>query len=478
MTTTPPSDTRTKVYIATPSHDHKFHASFAWSLIQLQKDGRFRLTFSKVGGAGVARARNNQAQEFLKTDCEIFACIDADIEFTPNEFARIVEHLIAGHKNVGGPYPLKQPELAWCIDPLPGEEPDPKTGLQKVKSCGTGFKFIHRSEFERQIKAHPEIAYVEDMHGERGTIRWDFFSMGVVGLNSPQSRLEEIRRLCKRSRIAPKLRAQIQKIITKKHPPGRYLSEDWYFDHRHRELGGDVFVDMSFFVKHEGLIQFPLKSPIEDQPRWPVEYLAAGIAPNHCGDVLDGCYDVPFNPKKRPTILDIGANIGAFASWASARWPGCKLHCYEPDPKNFALLAKTVDAIRSESKSTVYVRRAAVLDRDGTLPLHRGLHNCGEHSLFDVGEQSAESVDVPVIDARSLPKADILKLDTEGAELPILNALKKGGRLKSFSAVMLEYHSEADRFAITSLLNSAGFGLYASKSRCPGRGEMKFLKVL
>lgn len=473
-------DTRPKVYIATPSHDHKFHASFAWSLMQLQKDGRFSLTFSKVGGAGVARARNNQAQEFLKTDCQIFACIDADIEFTPDEFARGVEHVLAGIMNVGGPYPLKQPELAWCIDPLPGEAPDPKTGLQKVKSCGTGFKFIHRSEFERQIEAHPEIAYVEDMAGERGVIRWDFFSMGVVGPNSPQSRLDEIRRLCETwangGGAGIDLLATILELITKKHPPGRYLSEDWYFDHRHRALGGEVFVDMSFFVKHEGLISFPLKSPLDDQPRWPAEYLAAGIAPNHCADVLDGCYDVPANFEQPPNIVDIGANVGAFASWASARWPGCKLWCYEPDPKNFALLQRTAAAIMDESKSEVVCVPMAVLDRNTTMPLRRGLHNCGEHSLFDVGEQSAVAVDVPVMDARSLPTTDILKIDAEGAEWPILKALQDNGDLSQFSAIMLEYHSEEDRVRITELLEASGFKPHASKARCEGRGELKFLK--
>jgi FkbM family methyltransferase len=446
--------------------------------MQLQKDGRFHLTFSKVGGAGVARARNNQAQEFLKTDCQIFACVDADIEFTPDEFARMVEHVLAGVMNAGGPYPLKQPELAWCIDPLPGESPDPKTGLQKVKSCGTGFKFIHRSEFERQIEAHPEISYIEDMQGERGVVRWDFFSMGVVGKNSPQSRLAEIADLCAGPLDAAELRARIREVITKRHPPGRYLSEDWYFDHRHRALGGEVFVDMSFYVKHEGLIQFPIKSPIEDQPRWPADYLAAGIAPNHCADVLDGCYDVPYNPEKPPVILDIGANIGAFASWASARWPSCKLHCYEPDPKNFALLEKTACAIRTDSKSDIECRNVAMLDRNGVMPLYRGLHNCGEHSLFDIGEQSSGSVDVRVIDARYLPPtADILKLDTEGAEWPILVALNNSGKLAHVSAIMLEYHSVGDRERIEDLIEAAGFRLHAHKARCADRGELKFLKA-
>jgi hypothetical protein len=55
-------------------------------------------------------------------------------------------------------------------------------------------------------------------------------------------------------------------------------------------------------------------------------------------------------------------------------------------------------------------------------------------------------------------------------------ALNDCGRLPSFSAVMLEYHSESDRTRISDMMESAGFKLHASKSHCPDRGELKFLK--
>lgn len=222
---------RPKVFIATPSHDHKFHASFAFSLFRLQAARMYSLYVTKVGGAGVARARNNQAHEFLTaTDCDIFACIDGDIEFQVEHVVRCVEHISRGGLlNVNGLYALKQTDLQWCINTLPGEAMDPATGLQRIATAGTGFKFVHRSVFERMVAAYPEIAYVEDLHGERGKIRYDFFSMGVVGAT--------------------------------KDSPGRYLTEDWYFDHRCAELGIPVHVDCSFHVKHEGLISFPLVDP-------------------------------------------------------------------------------------------------------------------------------------------------------------------------------------------------------------------------
>ncbi len=79
---------------------------------------------------------------------------------------------------------------------------------------------------------------------------------------------------------------------------------------------------------------------------WPFEYLRPGLPHDHCADVLNGSYDVPFNPPIAPTILDLGANIGAFTRWAAERWPRCTIHCYEPHPANFALLTETVTNAR------------------------------------------------------------------------------------------------------------------------------------
>lgn len=208
---------RPSVYIATPSHDHKFYAGYAMSLYRLLASGFYPLTLAKVGGAGVARARNNMAAEFLKTGCDYYFAIDSDITFDPEMVAKIVEH----RRPIScGPYALKQSKLQWCTNALPGEKADEATGLQRVANTGTGFMCIHRSVFEAMIAKHPEIAYREDLADARGETRWDFFSMGVVD--------------------------------------GRYLTEDWYFCHRARALGFAIWLDCAFHVKHEGMISFPL----------------------------------------------------------------------------------------------------------------------------------------------------------------------------------------------------------------------------
>jgi hypothetical protein len=208
---------RPRLYIATPSHDHKFHAGYAHSLNRLLAAGFFPITLARVGGAGVARARNNMAAEFLQSSADYYFAIDSDITFDPEMIARVVGHC---RPLCCAPYALKQAKLQWCANALPGESLDESTGLQRMRDSGTGFMCIHRSVFEAMIAAHPEIEYDEDLSDSRGARRWDFFSMGVVSR--------------------------------------RYLTEDWYFCHRARALGFAVWMDCTFHVKHEGFASYPL----------------------------------------------------------------------------------------------------------------------------------------------------------------------------------------------------------------------------
>jgi hypothetical protein len=88
--------------------------------------------------------------------------------------------------------------------------------------------------------------------------------------------------------------------------------------------------------------------------------------------------------------------------------------------------------------------------------------------LLRVGEQSASSVEVETPAPSVLPKAHIVKIDTEGSEIDIL------GRMASidFDVVMLEYHSEANRRKVDELLSD--FLLVGGEVRSLHRGTLKY----
>ena len=222
VTTPPAVGVKRKAFLALPTYANSMRKDFVLSLMQLlwiNPIPDIEWTIGTIGGDGIARARNNLAQSFLlTTDCELFITIDVDIIFTRDHIARIVAALCPEKPVIGGLYAAKQIAHRWIKTDLPNELPDPLTGLQKVQECGTGLKGYHRRYFEEVMNAFPEIQYFCDGSPDR-LCKWDFFSMGVVN--------------------------------------GRYLSEDYYADHRARLIGIDVYVDTLCEVKHEGFMAYP-----------------------------------------------------------------------------------------------------------------------------------------------------------------------------------------------------------------------------
>lgn len=190
----------------------------------------------------------------------------------------------------------------------------------------------------------------------------------------------------------------------------------------------------------------------------------------HIRSVLQGEYDFPLLRLESPSILDIGANLGAFALWAKKRFPGCSLHCYEPHPDNFKLLKHNVEQYEIPAE----LHEVAVSLSSGKLKLYDGKNNCGEASLFHGDEQASTSHEVASMPPEELPAADFIKIDTEGAEYEIIFGYPFWGAVK---AVVLEWHSPRDRDRIKSFLTEGGFTLAKDEVTSEERGVMGFVRA-
>jgi len=192
---------------------------------------------------------------------------------------------------------------------------------------------------------------------------------------------------------------------------------------------------------------------------------------DHCEDVLKGIYDMPLEfSGKPPVILDIGANVGAFVMWAGKRWPGSKFICYEPVPSNFAQLVQNAASSDSCELFNVGVRMCG-----GQMQIAEGVNNCGEWTTqTGVNKMTGVTMTVPCIRAKDLPHGNVLKIDTEGCELEILNALWDAGRDTEFCAIMVEWHRESDRLEIDQLLK-ANYQMAGAYCEGPERGVAKYV---
>jgi len=164
-------------------------------------------------------------------------------------------------------------------------------------------------------------------------------------------------------------------------------------------------------------------------------------------------YDLAFTRPPR-TVLDLGANIGAFSMLARRRWPEAVIIAVEPMPDNTEAFAANVGTdprvklIPAAARSFTGEADIFIGDREVTSSFHQ------------LGRQSASTLRVPCVDAAKLPPSEYIKLDTEGCEVEILQSLN----LQCARAVAVEYHREEDILPIKALCDAAGMELVTEKA--------------
>ncbi len=146
-------------------------------------------------------------------------------------------------------------------------------------------------------------------------------------------------------------------------------------------------------------------------------------------------------------ILDIGASIGAFTTYAANRAPEADIHAYEAEPHALRQLRKNRD--RNDIDARIYEQ--VVAGTDGTETLHINERNEGGHSLYrfrhrgttaTTSEVPAVSLDTAVNDHCDSP-VDLLKLDVEGAEYDILYGAS-ADTLDRIDRIVGEFHPHPD----------------------------------
>ncbi len=188
----------------------------------------------------ITRARNEIVKFFLMNEqfTHLF-WIDSDISFSPEAAIRL---LLSDHDIAAGIYPLKN--LNWPAEGLPAGMTKEAFEIQytnypfnpigfgsrpiaefaevdnfiEVAEAPTGFMCIKRSVFYRMMQKYPYLNYVPDGPPNNPEARyyWLFFDCMV----DPDS--------------------------------GRYLSEDYAFCRRWRDMGGKVYADLDSRLGHLG----------------------------------------------------------------------------------------------------------------------------------------------------------------------------------------------------------------------------------
>ena len=148
-----------KLFVAIPAYDYSISVETARSLLNEQAVFSLAghdLTIAFVPGCSlITMARNQLVSDFVKSDCDKIAFVDADISWEPGALLKLASHPVSV---VGGAYRYKKPieeyPVLWNTDP----ELWAVNGLLKVDGLPGGFLCIARDALEA----------FEVFHGDRG----------------------------------------------------------------------------------------------------------------------------------------------------------------------------------------------------------------------------------------------------------------------------------------------------------------------
>ena len=235
-----PSNAAPFVYLATPCYGGMLTLQFMQSVLALQQACRERgigLHIDLMGGdALITRARSRLGARFLAHPqaTHILFC-DADIGFAPLNLFRLLE---ADKPVIAAVCPLKSinweraraaakadaPDLLAAslgyvvrFIPTADHSVEIENGIAKVSYGGTGFLLIRREAMQQIVDAHPELTA---KMGDMGDQMADEAVMVFETMIEPET--------------------------------GQYLSEDYAFCRRWRDLGGEIWADMEARLTHVG----------------------------------------------------------------------------------------------------------------------------------------------------------------------------------------------------------------------------------
>lgn len=171
-------------------------------------------------------------------------------------------------------------------------------------------------------------------------------------------------------------------------------------------------------------------------------------------------YDVAL--PEQPRILDCGSNIGLSVMFFKRRHPSARIVAFEPHPTKAAVLLRNVE---HNALDGVEVVAKAVTGTIGSVALQIDPDDPG--SLVS-GTRRPQATSVSVEATTLSPylddPVDLIKLDVEGEELPVLEELAASGALAKVRQLVIEVHHHLDPTEEVlgrtfSLLEAAGFSL-------------------
>jgi len=170
--------------------------------------------------------------------------------------------------------------------------------------------------------------------------------------------------------------------------------------------------------------------------------------------------------KEGMNVVDIGAYIGAYTVLVAEKvGKNGKVIAIEPEPQNYEQLLKNIKLNNFHNVTPIKI---ALTDHEGFEKIY--LHSLlGCHSLI-FQENKDSYLNIPVkrldklLEELNLKRVDIIKIDTEGAEIPILKGAEKTLKANpNIKIIVASYHYPSEIEEVWNFLHERGFRTKVSR---------------
>jgi FkbM family methyltransferase len=197
---------------------------------------------------------------------------------------------------------------------------------------------------------------------------------------------------------------------------------------------------------------------------------------------LGRAYDHPrLTLPERPTIIDVGANVGLFTIWASRNYDPGMILAYEASPTTYECLVENVARhVPAVTTAATCFNRAVSFEADRELILHQPPWNSGFSTILDgtklpwvdelreKGELLTHKVRSTTVShemaLRGLASVDLLKIDVEGYYIEVLEGIAAADFAKVRNIVLEAEYGEAlghTADSLCALLRDKGYEVEA-----------------
>ena len=151
-------------------------------------------------------------------------------------------------------------------------------------------------------------------------------------------------------------------------------------------------------------------------------------------------------------IMDIGANVGSTSVFFGITYPNALVYAFEPTTMNYELLEKNTHTFPN-----IKTFKVGILNENTLTSIYLNSKNPGSNSLYPEGrffESSEEAKFINLnhfMNENKVSNIDILKIDTEGCEVTILESIVD--IIPNISVIYIEYHTKKHGEIVNNLLS-------------------------